>query len=32
MKVNVTFADIAGFDAAKVEVMEIVDFLKSPKK
>lgn len=31
-KVNVTFADVAGLDEAKVEVMEIVDFLKSPKK
>ena len=32
MKVNVTFADVAGLDEAKVEVMEIVDFLKNPKK
>ncbi len=31
-KVNVTFADVAGLDEAKVEVMEIVDFLKNPKK
>jgi len=31
-KVNITFADVAGLDEAKVEVMEIVDFLKSPKK
>jgi cell division protease FtsH len=30
--VNITFADVAGLDEAKVEVMEIVDFLKSPKK
>ena len=29
---NITFADVAGLDEAKVEVMEIVDFLKSPKK
>ncbi len=32
IKVNVTFADVAGLDEAKVEVMEIVDFLKNPKK
>jgi cell division protease FtsH len=31
-KVNVTFADVAGLEEAKVEVMEIVDFLKNPKK
>lgn len=31
-RVNITFADVAGLDEAKVEVMEIVDFLKSPKK
>ena len=31
-KVNITFTDVAGLDEAKVEVMEIVDFLKSPKK
>jgi cell division protease FtsH len=31
-KVNINFADVAGLDEAKVEVMEIVDFLKSPKK
>lgn len=30
--VNVTFADVAGLEEAKVEVMEIVDFLKNPKK
>lgn len=32
LKVNITFADVAGLDEAKVEVMEIVDFLKNPKK
>lgn len=31
-KVNITFADVAGLEEAKVEVMEIVDFLKNPKK
>lgn len=31
-RVNITFADVAGLDEAKEEVMEIVDFLKSPKK
>ena len=31
-KVNITFTDVAGLDEAKVEVMEIVDFLKNPKK
>ncbi|MDR1725030.1 MAG: ATP-dependent zinc metalloprotease FtsH [Bacteroidales bacterium] len=30
--VQITFADVAGLEEAKVEVMEIVDFLKSPKK
>lgn len=32
LKVNITFSDVAGLDEAKVEVMEIVDFLKNPKK
>lgn len=30
--VNTTFNDVAGLDGAKLEVMEIVDFLKNPKK
>lgn len=31
-RVSITFNDVAGLDEAKVEVMEIVDFLKNPKK
>jgi AFG3 family protein len=31
-KVNITFADVAGLNEAKEEVMEVVDFLKTPKK
>lgn len=29
---NISFKDVAGLEEAKVEVMEIVDFLKSPEK
>ena len=29
---NVTFDDVAGMEEAKEEVMEIVEFLKNPKK
>ncbi len=31
-KVNVNFNDVAGLEEAKVEIMEIVDFLKNPSK
>ncbi|MCI5080401.1 MAG: ATP-dependent metallopeptidase FtsH/Yme1/Tma family protein, partial [Saprospiraceae bacterium] len=31
-KVKVTFDNVAGLDEAKEEVMEVVDFLKNPKK
>jgi cell division protease FtsH len=31
-KVNINFTDVAGLDEAKEEVMEVVDFLKNPKK
>ena len=31
-KVKVTFKDVAGLEEAKVEIMEIVDFLKNPSK
>lgn len=30
--VQITFNDVAGLEGAKVEIKEIVDFLKSPKK
>lgn len=30
--VNVNFTDVAGLEEAKIEVMEIVDFLKNPMK
>lgn len=29
---NITFKDVAGLEEAKVEIMEIVDFLKRPEK
>lgn len=31
-KVSITFEDVAGLEEAKEEVMEVVDFLKNPKK
>ncbi len=31
-KVHVTFKDVAGMEGAKDEVLEVVDFLKNPKK
>lgn len=31
-KVRINFTDVAGLEEAKTEVMEIVDFLKNPKK
>jgi cell division protease FtsH len=31
-KVKISFKDVAGLDEAKVEVMEVVDFLKNPDK
>ena len=30
--VNITFNDVAGLEGAKIEIKEIVDFLKTPKK
>lgn len=30
--VNITFDDVAGLEGAKIEIKEIVDFLKNPKK
>ena len=30
--VNITFKDVAGLEEAKTEIIEIVDFLKNPKK
>ncbi len=31
-QVKINFSDVAGLDEAKVEIMEIVDFLKNPQK
>lgn len=31
-KVNISFKDVAGLEEAKLEVMEVVDFLKNPQK
>ena len=31
-QINITFNDVAGLEEAKTEVMEIVDFLRNPKK
>ena len=31
-EINVTFEDVAGVDEAKTELMEVVDFLKQPRK
>ncbi len=30
--VNITFKDVAGLEEAKIEVMEVVDFLRDPQK
>ena len=30
--INITFNDVAGLEGAKIEIKEIVDFLKNPKK
>ncbi len=32
MNVKTKFADVAGMDEAKTEIMEFVDFLKNPKR
>lgn len=32
IKPNVTFADVYGHDSAKKDLMEIIDYLRDPKK
>lgn len=31
-KINITFDDVAGCDEAKMELQEIIEFLKDPQK